>query len=843
MTKEELLNIELEKLKQAKAAYESAQLYEKVGIHSVPMMPVFKDGSWLYYQSKTEKLPWNDPKYSVLAIKLGMDYGNVAMVDLDCKEAVKIWKDIAKMFKIPLNTAVASRKSAPDSHWFYRVTHDGVRGKTNWKEPNGKNDEKHSEIAALMYCVSGKSVQGIAPPSIHPKSGEKWTWDKDTKEKIVKGIDPLATVDYDELKKAMNVLAVTVLIARRWDSGSGRHHHALAIAGMLRKCNMSEADVEVIVELAADLAGDEEVHDRLQCVATTFAIDDLNQVSGFKALEEEHDWNEAEIQCLSKWLGVRRQKEQPMPTIMDDGRIPVHVSNPDGPYGIFTDTLDAIRKWNENSESPLMYVADGEWVTLRTRGNTVEISPLRKEDIKLMLHEMVAFVKTNKDGSLSGTSVPNEVAEMVWTCVRRREHNRDLPHLNRIVRIPVIRKDKDEDGKSLVVSIDEEGYYPDQSLYADLKENEIKAVRAIREKPITREDAVAAYEKIRGIFDDVPFADEASWANCLAAMLTPIMDRWLNTSQRFPIWLIDSPTQGSGKTSLAQAIGQISGDIRVIKYKSDEDELEKALGALYRAGAGTIILDNMTGYIDSNILSIITTSDRTTFRILGVSEVKTYFNDKIIIGTSNNATLGRDMADRMLGIRLDTGLARPDQRQYKYKMLPSDWIAENHDKVIAWLHTMILYAIENDIVLQEGWKPRTRFKQWETQVNRVLFPVGVTQLAANLADVAEKDTAAEAWEMFITAWWKKFGDKPQQANYLAVIAFGNELDKVYGPLLDVVSSYDVPRVTTNSNAASQALGRMLTKRVDQVFPVGDGEVVLTKAKSNGKIEYRLVKKR
>ena len=130
------------------------------------------------------------------------------------------------------------------------------------------------ETGETLVELRSTGSQTMIPPSIHP-SGQKlkFTFLDDT-------VTPL---NFDDLQVQVRKIAALSLIARHWREGI-RHSLALGVAGLLLKTDHDEAQSKEIIAAICKVTGDDELHDRLKAIETTFD-QLLESVAGFTQIE------------------------------------------------------------------------------------------------------------------------------------------------------------------------------------------------------------------------------------------------------------------------------------------------------------------------------------------------------------------------------------------------------------------------------------------------------------------------------------------------------------------------------------------------------------------------------
>jgi hypothetical protein len=240
-----------------------------------------------------------------IALLLGALNGSPAgevVADLDCVEARRAADRL-----LPPTGRVAGRRTNPRSHRHYRVEDAPAKAYDKYKDPLRSSNEKNTLIELLS---TGKYV--VAPPSIHDKTGETYTWHS---------FDQAAEVPIAALQVAMGELASAALLGRYWPNGS-RHDAALALSGGLLRAGWTVEAVETFVRAVCAAAQDPEVNDRLRAVADTAAkLDAGGQIlTGWPTLAQLlGDKGRVLVDQVCEWLGITFGLE---PVVIDDAPWP-----------------------------------------------------------------------------------------------------------------------------------------------------------------------------------------------------------------------------------------------------------------------------------------------------------------------------------------------------------------------------------------------------------------------------------------------------------------------------------------------------------------------------------------
>ena len=211
--------------------------------------------------SKRTGYPIFSPKYACAILQppfLGHLHGLRLDVDLDCREA----KSLADII-LPVPSATFDRGTADSGHYLYKAITTGPRKACT------------SADKSTLVELRGDGSQTMIPPSVRP-NGITLSFT------AVNGdADP---VHYDELLKAVNLLAACSEIAQNWQEGC-RHELALSFSSFARKHSLEPNFIMQIVQRICQIANDPAVEDRLNAVRSTFARP-LETVIGFSGLSD-----------------------------------------------------------------------------------------------------------------------------------------------------------------------------------------------------------------------------------------------------------------------------------------------------------------------------------------------------------------------------------------------------------------------------------------------------------------------------------------------------------------------------------------------------------------------------
>lgn len=216
--------------------------FQENGLTVIPVEPKGKRPTISGWQHR--KFKDNNPNEFHSDSNYGVVLGEASgIIDIDLDTALAI--RLAPYF-LPQTGWQFGRRSAPNSHWIYRLDSDFGR-------PRKFNvDGKFAE-----YRANG--AQTVFPPSIHGTSGELIEFS---------ALGELGTSSQGELIEALSSMAACAAIVSAYQEGK-RHEITLALTGTLLAAGKSPDPIHRLVEALCDVTNDAEKTCRLNDVRTT----------------------------------------------------------------------------------------------------------------------------------------------------------------------------------------------------------------------------------------------------------------------------------------------------------------------------------------------------------------------------------------------------------------------------------------------------------------------------------------------------------------------------------------------------------------------------------------------
>jgi hypothetical protein len=308
-----------------------------------------------------------------------------------------------------------------------------------------------------------------------------------------------------------------------------------------------------------------------------------------------------------------------------------------------------------------------------------------------------------------------------------------FPRLFKVVDVPFF----DKDGRLIQAP----GYDAKSCTYYEPFSPDLK----VNPSP-TRAEVDQALEFLKQeLLREFAFAGETDRCHAFCALFQPFMVEVVNA--KCPAYLFRANQPDSGKTFLAQCIGQIAfGRVPEVSeeeasVKAKGTEMRKLLDTHLMDGAQGILIDNIESDLNYPWLFQYLTSPVLEPRILGRSEKAKIPNRILWMITANNPALRADAVRRTVPIRFDLGDVESYEREFERDDL-GEWIADHRKDLI-----------EACLTIVAGWvaagRPRSKtvslnsYNEWSSTMCGLMEYLGIPGfLATTKSHRAEVDEAA-----------------------------------------------------------------------------------------------------
>jgi hypothetical protein len=401
---------------------------------------------------------------------------------------------------------------------------------------------------------------------------------------------------------------------------------------------------------------------------------------------------------------------------------------------------DAVIRANK---TPYLFTYGNHIVRLvKKKKGQILIDRLDKNKLRYVLARCANFRIFKKD-EFEISLPPSYVIEDMLACP-----NYPLPRLSRIVNAPIFSKK----GKLHLTP----GYSASTECYFNLDGNV-----QIPDVPIcpSEGDVKRAKETIADILCDFPFIGEPEMTNAVSLCLSRFVCGMI--SGPVPVYIIEAPSPGTGKTLLAQVLAYPSAGkiIEAMGEGRNDEEMRKRITAKLIKLPNFVFIDNIQHQIAYSSLASAITAGQWEDRIIGESRTVVVPVNSTWILTGNNPSLSSEMARRCVRIRIDTGREQPwtrDLSEFKHKNL-LQWVKMNRGQLIWSALVLVQNWIANGRPVPAN-KNMGMFEQWCQVMGGILEINGIKGFLDNLNDMyCASDIEISVWRSFTRKWWQAFG--------------------------------------------------------------------------------------
>lgn len=270
----------------------------------------------------------------------------------------------------------------------------------------------------------------------------------------------------------------------------------------------------------------------------------------------------------------------------------------------------------------------------------------------------------------------------------------------------------------------------------------------------THADALAALERLRDPVGQFAWERPEHLTGWLAAALTPLARNAFEGPA--PIFVFDATTAGSGKSLLARLAAVIgSGRIGAsAPWPTEEEERRKAITTYALSGNRVLCFDNVTGRLGGKALAQALTEHVWTDRILGASRQWSGPLKVTFYATANNVELREDMDRRVVHVRLNPGIERPELRTgWRFPDVLAHVQSIQPELTAAALTILRAYVVAGRPKLGAPWGS---FEAWASWIVGALVWIGLPDPGSVREELREADPEAEHMRAIVRGWRTAF---------------------------------------------------------------------------------------
>ena len=441
---------------------------------------------------------------------------------------------------------------------------------------------------------------------------------------------------------------------------------------------------------------------------------------------------------------------------------------------------------------PTLFNYGGSLAEVRKSDGMIKVEPLSADALTGRLDRVANFMKWARDRKrLSPARPPIDVVKDMLAL------DVPLPCLDAITGAPVF----DENWKLL----SSPGYQPSTRLFF---ESDGCGVPPVQDAPSDDDVGRAKSLLLEEWLGDFPFVERSSRVHAIATLLSRVLRNRIDGP--VPLFAVDAPTAGSGKTLLVESIGIITTGAApaAMSLPRKDDELRKQITSVLLGGTPIVLLDNITHTLESGVLAAALTSRNWSDRLLGKSETVSVPNNCLWIATGNNLQLGTEISRRTVWIRLDPKVDRPWERSgFKHDPLGA-WVVENRGRLLWALFVLVRRWLADGTPVWQG-RPLGSFESWGRIVGGILDSAGIPGFLENRSALYRQvDQESEQWRAFLQAWWSLHESRPVKAAELVALVRDNDL---------IPGLFASARDGADDRSMSLRLGKALSTRRDRAY--------------------------
>ena len=383
-------------------------------------------------------------------------------------------------------------------------------------------------------------------------------------------------------------------------------------------------------------------------------------------------------------------------------------------------------------------------------------------------------------------------------------HKPPLPELTQVVSIPIVTSE----GRLITAP----GYDAESGVFYAAESGCLPQINSAA----TKQDALDALKWIEDeVLVDFPFADEASKAAAISIAILPFVRQLIHGQT--PLYLLEKPAAGTGATTLGLALCYpfIGKEIPVTTWTSNEEERRKQITAHLASGGGPIFYDNMSGYVNSDVLASALTSQNWSDRILSTSKQAEFPINSTWLATGNNPEFHAQILRRIASIRLVSLMEDPSQRTNWRHADLLHWISTHRTEYVEKILTIVMAWLNEGMPEFQG-KPLASYVSWSSVMGGILEFVDVPGFLENIdLKKAAMDNETQVIREFIQAWWEEYEGAPKSPT-------------------DILTDFSAMEVTGNWDAPNRQgqvtkVGRWMAHLKDRVFDIGSTTVQVTQS--------------
>jgi putative DNA primase/helicase len=375
---------------------------------------------------------------------------------------------------------------------------------------------------------------------------------------------------------------------------------------------------------------------------------------------------------------------------------------------------------------------------------------VNKHDMLHIMETAADFIKVNKNGDKVPAHPTQAMAEYMLATP-----DPPLPALEGIKTNPYFAAD----GELIFTP----GYREKTKIFL----HDLKNINGPNLKYLTLDEALRLIRD--DILVDFPFVSDSDFAHAVALLIQPLIRHMIDGPT--PLFIIKSPTIGTGKTLLAETLTLISTgkDANLQVLPVNDSEVRKRVTAKLMQYPAHFIFDNVRHKVDSASLASALTARSWEDRILSKSKTGVFPVNCTWVLTGNNVTCSSEITRRSIRIHMDTRSEMPWlNRKFNHKDLIG-FIKKNIDQCLWAAITLVQNWVREGMPKFSG-KPLGKYESWTMITGGILEAAGIKGFMQGITDFYQDvDDDTSELKAVVYLWNEKFGVQPVLASDLVVV--------------------------------------------------------------------------
>lgn len=199
----------------------------------------------------------------------------------------------------------------------------------------------------------------------------------------------------------------------------------------------------------------------------------------------------------------------------------------------------------------------------------------------------------------------------------------------------------------------------------------------------------------------------------------------------------------------------------VLSLGHDDAETEKRLAGAFMAGDACLMVDNVERPLGGDLICQALTQEYLRLRPLGGSGMLNVPTHSLMIATGNNLSIIGDLKRRVVLVRLDARVERPEHRTFGRDHLST--VLERRGEIITDAMTIIAAYLAAGSPAIPGLHSFGGFEKWDAMVRRPLAWLGLADPLLSSDELRAADPDMECMRLLFAAWRDEFGTRPVTA--------------------------------------------------------------------------------